>query len=521
LKGGFVLAEELSELLQNRRRKLDEIREKGVNPFPYRFSKTHGSQDVLAGFEKLEQEKTTVAFAGRIISKRDKGKTSFAHVLDENGKLQIYVRKDEIGDAAYEIYLHFDLGDIIGVSGPVFKTHTGEISLQVKQVELLAKSLHPLPVIKEKVVDGEKVVFDQVTDKEARYRQRYVDLNVNYDIRETFKKRSRIIRLIRQFLDTRGFLEVETPALQPLYGGAAARPFKTHHNALNMPLFLRISDELYLKRLIVGGLEKVYEIGKDFRNEGMDRSHNPEFTMMEIYQAYADYHDMMDLVEGLIAMLAREVRGKTLTSYQGREIDLTPPWPRVTFTDIIKQHTNIDITGMDTAALRQACKQLGIETTPEMDKGELLDEIFSTKAEHHLVRPTFITDYPVETTPLAKRHRSNPALVERFELFINGQELANAFSELNDPIDQRKRFEEMRANKTGDAGVLDEDFLRAMEYGMPPTGGLGIGIDRLVMFLTDSFSIRDVLFFPQMKPEDSQTVVEIQGAEAQRHEGTK
>jgi lysyl-tRNA synthetase class 2 len=497
------LAEELSELLQNRRRKLDELRAKGVNPFPYKFAKTHGSRDILANFEKLEQDKTAVAFAGRIISKRDKGKTSFAHLLDEDGKLQIYVRKDELGDAVYETYLHLDLGDIIGVTGPLFKTHTGEISIQVKQVELLAKSLHPLPVVKEKVVDGAKVVFDQVTDKEARYRQRYVDLNINPEVREVFKKRTRIIRLIRQYLDERGFLEVETPALQPLYGGAAARPFKTHHNALNIPLFLRISDELYLKRLIVGGFEKVYEICKDFRNEGMDRSHNPEFTMMEVYQAYADYHDIMDLVEGLITTLAREVCGGTRTTYQGREIDLTPPWPRVTFTDIIKQHAGVDITGMDAAALRQTCKQLEIETTPEMDKGELLDEIFSTKAEQHLVKPTFITDYPVETTPLAKRHRSNPALVERFELVINGQELANAFSELNDPVDQRQRFEAMKTGKAGDESMLDEDFLRAMEYGMPPTGGLGIGIDRLVMFLTDSFSIRDVLFFPQMRSEET------------------
>ena len=495
------MEEELSELLRNRREKLEEIRKRGVNPYPYRFEISHHSYQLLERKDQLEKDETRITFAGRIMSKRDKGKTSFAHFQDEFGKIQVYVRRDVVGDEAFDIYKMLDISDIVGVKGKVFVTRTGETTIYADEVCLLSKSVRPLPIVKEKEVDGEKVTFDAVSDKELRYRQRYVDLNINPDIKETFRKRSRIIGLIRSYLDEREYLEVETPVLQPMYGGAAARPFKTHHNALDIPLFLRISFELYLKRLVIGGLDRVYEIAKDLRNEGMDRSHNPEFTMIEMYQAYADYNDMMVLAEGMICGISQELNGSYQVTYQGTDFDLTPPWKRISFLDAIKEYSGEDITGMERDDLAAVCKKLNIEVDDDADKAGLIDDIFSGKVEPNLIQPTFIVDYPMETTALAKRHREKEGLVERFEFFINGQEMGNAFTELNDPLEQRRRMEEAKAGKTGDDALMDEDFLRAMEYGMPPTGGMGIGVDRLVMFFTDAFSIRDVLFFPQMRPE--------------------
>lgn len=496
------MGEELNELLRTRRNKLVTLREMGVDPYPCRFEMSHSSLQLKEQAETLAEAETTITFAGRIMSKRDKGKTSFAHVQDEYGKMQVYVRRDKVGDAAFDMYKLLDISDYVGLKGHIFITRTGETTIYVKEVQLLSKSVRPLPIVKEREVEGEKVVYDAVSDKEMRYRQRYVDLNVNPTVRETFRKRSKVISYIRAYMDGLNYLEVETPVLQSVYGGAAARPFKTHHNALDMPLFLRISPELYLKRLIVGGMERVYEIAKDFRNEGMDRSHNPEFTMIEMYQAYADYNDMMDLAEGLVCGAAKEVNGTYAVTYQGKEFDLTPPWKRVTFIDSIKEYAQVDITGMDRDTLLKTCKELHIEVDENDDKAGLLDEIFSAKVEPNLIQPVFITDYPIETTALAKRHRDRDDLVERFEFFMNGQEMGNAFTELNDPLDQRERMMNGKEGKSGDEAMVDEDFLRAMEYGMPPTGGMGIGIDRLVMFITDSFSIRDVIFFPQMRPEE-------------------
>jgi len=494
--------EDLNEVMKIRRAKLDKLAEMNVNPFAYRFERTHHAREVLARHTELENQ--LLRLAGRIMAVRRMGKAAFAHIMDSSDRIQIYVRLDQGGEAAYERFKLYDIGDIIGVEGTVFVTHTGEVSLLATKVELLSKNLRPLPVVKEKVEDGKSVTYDAFADTELRYRQRYVDLIVNRSVRDVFIKRSQIISAMRRYLDGRGYLEVETPVLQPLYGGAAARPFTTHHNTLDMTLYLRIADELYLKRLIVGGYEGVYEISKDFRNEGIDRTHNPEFTMMELYVAYEDYQFMMNLVEEMITTLARQINGSTNTIYQGQEIDFAAPWPRVTFYDALKQYTGHDLYGKSTAELLHIGKTLHCEVEEGMSSSKILDEIMKEKVEPHFIQPTFLCDYPVELSPLAKKHRTQEGLVERFECFVAGREIANAFSELNDPIDQRKRFEaQVAMADAGDeeAHRLDEDFLRALEYGMPPTTGLGMGIDRLTMLFTDAASIRDVIFFPTMRPE--------------------
>jgi len=495
--------DELNELMQRRREELEELRRRGIEPYPYSFAVTASSADVLGAFQEGEPPRE-VAVAGRIMSIRRMGKASFCHIQDSRGRLQVYLKKDELGDR-YDAFRLMDIGDIIGVEGFVFRTRAGEISVHARNLTLLAKSLRPIPVPKEKTDEaGNSIVYDPFANKELRYRQRYVDLVVNPRIKEVFVKRARIISSIRSFLDARGLLEVETPVLQPQYGGAFARPFITHHNTLDTDLYLRIADELYLKRLIVGGFDGVYEIAKDFRNEGMDRSHNPEFTMLELYVAYRDYLWMMELVEELISTVAREVNGTPRVQIGTREIDFTPPWKRLTMAEAIRLHAGEDLSGLSDAELGARVRKLGIEVAPGTGRGKLIDDLFSEAVEPKLIQPTFILDYPVEMSPLAKRHRQSQGLVERFEAICNGQELCNAFSELNDPLDQRARFEEqMRHRARGEEEVqpLDEDFLRALEYGMPPTAGLGIGIDRLTMLLTGQDSIRDVIFFPQMRPE--------------------
>lgn len=497
------MQEDINKLVKVRIEKLDKIREMGINPYPYNYNRTHFSQDVVDNFGELEGKE--VGISGRIMSVRLMGKASFCHIQDHKGKIQIYIRKNEIGEEAFELFKILDIGDLIGITGEVFKTHTGEVSVFAKQFELLAKSLRPLPIVKEKEVDGEKIVYDEFADKELRYRQRYVDLIVNPEVKDVFEKRSKIITAIREYLNKNEFLEVETPILQPLYGGAAARPFTTHHNTLDMTLYLRIANELYLKRLIVGGFDRVYEFAKDFRNEGMDRFHNPEFTQVELYVAYQDYKWMMEFLEQLFNHVALSVFGSTKIKFRGHDIDLAPPWRRLPMFEAIEEFTGKDISELDEEGLRKAAKELKIEVEPEMGAGKIIDEIFGELVEPKLIQPTFIMDYPIEMSPLAKKHRDNPRLVERFEPIIGGKEVGNAFSELNDPIDQRERFmEQMRLREKGDdeAQMLDDDFLRALEYGMPPTTGLGIGIDRLVMLLTNQPSIRDVIFFPQMKAEN-------------------
>lgn len=495
--------EDYNQLIEIRKEKLDTIREMGINPYPYEFAQTHKSEDIINNFEQLEEK--TVSIAGRMMSVRLMGKASFCHIQDEQGRIQAYVRKDKVGDQVFEMFKILDIGDQIGVEGQVFKTRTGETTIFASKVELLSKSLRPLPIVKEKEEDGEKVVYDQFVDKEMRYRQRYVDLVVNPEVKEVFIKRSKIISAIREYLDNNEFLEVETPILQPIHGGAAARPFVTHHNTLDRKLFLRIANELYLKRLIVGGFDRVYEFAKDFRNEGMDRFHNPEFTLLELYVAYKDYKWMMGFVEQLFVHVAQKVNGSAKVEFNGNEIDLSAPWKRISMFDAIKEYSGMDISEMDEQELRKTAKQLNVDLTPEMGPGKIIDEIFGELVEPKLIQPTFIMDYPLEMSPLAKKHRDNPRLVERFEPIIGGKEIANAFSELNDPLDQRQRFEEqMKLKERGDleAQEMDEDYLRALEIGMPPTAGLGIGIDRLIMLFTGQSSIRDVLFFPQMRPEN-------------------
>ncbi len=444
-----------------------------------------------------------VAMAGRFMGQRG----PFAQLQDSQGRIQLYLRKDEIGETEEEkerfnqLIKLLDIGDFIGVRGELFGTQTGELTLHARQLVLLSKALKPLPIVKR---DKDGHVYDAFTDPEQRYRQRYVDLTVNPQFKSIFITRSRIISAMRRYFDAQGWLEVETPILQPIHGGAAARPFKTHHNTLDMPLYMRIANELYLKRLIVGGYDGVYEIGKMFRNEGMDRTHNPEFTSMEIYVAYKDYNWMMEMVEQCLEYITREVCGRTTVQVGDHTIDFAGPYRRLTMADSIREYAGIDISEMDEEALRKACRDLRIEVDNSMGKGKLIDEIFGEKVEHNLIQPTYITDYPIEMTPLAKKHRSSPGLVERFELFVNGKEIANAYSELNDPIDQRERFEDqlkLAARGDEEAMALDEDFLRALEYGMPPTSGLGIGMDRLTMLLTNQYSIQEVLFFPQMKAE--------------------
>lgn len=484
---------ELNEILKVRREKLKELQEMDKDPFEIvKFDKTHSSKEITDHFESMEG--STVAVAGRLMSKRDMGKASFCDLQDREGKIQLYVKVDEVGEESYNQVKKFDIGDIVGVKGEVFKTRRGEISVKATEIILLSKSLQPLP---------EK--WHGLKDMDLRYRQRYVDLIVNPEVKDTFIKRSRIIKAIREFLDDRGYLEVDTPILNTIPGGAAARPFITHHNTLDIDMYLRIATELHLKRLIVGGLEKVYEMGRIFRNEGMSIKHNPEFTTIELYQAYTDYKGMMDLTEQLISTVAQQVLGTTKIIYQGEEIDLTPPWDRMTMIESIKKYTGVDFGEISTdEEARIAARNLKIVIEDKLSRGEVINTVFEECVEEHLVQPTFIIDYPVEVSPLAKRKADDPAMTERFELFITQREMANAFSELNDPIDQRERFlKQVEAREAGDeeANMMDEDFIHALEYGMPPTGGLGIGIDRLVMLLTDSYSIRDVLLFPTMKPK--------------------
>jgi len=501
--------ENLSEQQIIRREKLKELTELGINPFPAELYPVNTTAAYIKNNfkgEENQQEFTDVCVAGRILGIRDMGKASFAVLQDGSGKIQLYVRRDDVakGDdkTLYNVVWKklLDIGDIIGVKGYVFITKTGEISIHVNEFTILSKSLRPLPVVKEK--DGE--TFDEVTDPEFRYRQRYADLIVNPAVKEIFIKRTKMVNAMRAFLNERGALEVDTPVLQSIPGGAAARPFKTHHNALDIPFYLRIANELYLKRLIVGGFEWVYEFSRNFRNEGMDRTHNPEFTILEFYVAYKDYLWMMETTEQLLENAALVVNGTTKVMSGNIEIDLKAPFKRITMYDAIKEYTGIDISNKDEDEIRQVCQQLGIHADATMGKGKLIDEIFSEKCEAHFVQPTFIIDYPVEMSPLTKKHRSKAGLVERFELIINGKEIANAYSELNDPLEQKERFEEQaRLMERGDdeAMFIDQDFLRALEYGMPPTSGIGFGIDRLVMLLTNQPSIQDVLLFPQMRPE--------------------
>lgn len=498
----------LSEQEIVRREKLQELRELGIDPYPAPlYEITHTAMEIKEKFSEENKEAfRSVSLAGRIMSVRDMGKANFAVLQDSTGRIQVYIRRDDIcPDEDKTLYNTvwkklLDIGDIIGVKGYAFITKTGETSIHVEQFTILTKSLHPLPVVKEK--DGE--VYDAVTDLEFKYRQRYADLIVNPGVRDTFVKITKMKNAIRSFLNERGALEVDTPVLQSIPGGAIARPFVTHHNALDIPLYLRIANELYLKRLIVGGFDWVYEFSRNFRNEGMDRTHNPEFTILEFYVAYKDYLWMMDITEQMLEQTAIATNGTTKATINGIEVDFKAPYKRISIYDAIKEHTGIDISEMNEMQLRDVCKQLRIETDESMGKGKLIDEIFGGKCEKHYVQPTFIIDYPIEMSPLTKKHRSKPGLVERFELIINGKEIANAYSELNDPIDQRERFEDqVRLMERGDeeAMYIDYDFLRALEYGMPPTSGIGFGIERLAMLLTGQVSIQDVLLFPQMRPE--------------------
>ncbi|WP_321288547.1 lysine--tRNA ligase [uncultured Sunxiuqinia sp.] len=503
---------ELSEQEVIRRNSLARLRELGIEPYPAeQYPVNAKAKEIKDNFDPEKENYQAVVLAGRIMSRRIMGKASFAELQDDSGRIQMYFNRDEIcpGDdkTLYnEVFKKLlDIGDIIGVKGFAFTTQVGEKSIHVKQFTVLGKSLRPLPIVKEK----EGKTYDAFTDPEQRYRQRYVDLVVNPQVKDAFIKRTKIINTMREMFNECGYLEVETPILQAIPGGAAARPFITHHNSLNIPLYLRIANELYLKRLIVGGFEGVYEFAKDFRNEGMDRTHNPEFTAMEIYVAYKDYKWMMDFTEEMVERVALSLHGKTEIPVGDKMIDFKRPYPRVTMREAILEHTGHDIAGKSEVELREICKALEIETDPSMGKGKLIDELFGEKCEHNYIQPTFIIDYPIEMSPLTKKHRDNPELTERFELMVNGKELANAYSELNDPIDQRERFEyQMKLSEKGDdeAMFIDQDFLRALEYGMPPTSGMGIGIDRLTMFMTNNMSIQDVLFFPQMKPEKRATV---------------
>ena len=494
------MSEDLNFVMRARREKLDALAALGVAPFAYGYRRTHTATEALAAATDAE-DGPVVQIAGRIVAWRAHGKTTFAHVADQSGRIQLYFRKDALADR-YAVVEHLDLGDIIGVAGPLFRTRTGEVTVRVESFELLAKSLRPLPFGKEEVVDGAVVRHSGFSDAEQRYRQRYADLAVHPEVRALFVARSRMTTAIRAFLDAKGFLEVETPILQPLYGGAAARPFITHHNALDMRLFLRIADELYLKRLIVGGFERVYEIGHDFRNEGIDRTHNPEFTMLEFYQAYADYQDMMTLVEELVAHAAEAVR--SVPGIAEGTIRFRPPFRRIEWVPSL--HAAIGVAPLEQSddTLRNIAAKVGVQHVESLSRPKMLDEIFQATVESRLDEPTFVVDYPRELSPLAKPKRGDPALTERFELFARGKELANAFSELNDPIDQRHRFEaqaRLRAAGDEEASEVDEDYLRAMEYGMPPMGGVGIGLDRLLMHLTSTANIRDVILFPTMRPE--------------------
>lgn len=495
---------------QARREKLKLLRELGIEPFAYTFSRTHSAAEALAAYRPGEE--LGVRVAGRIVSLRRHGKSTFGHVADASGKIQLYFRQDELGERGYRLVELLDLGDQIGVAGKLFTTKTGEITVRVSELSLLAKALRPLPLGKEDE-SGER--HSVLSDPDTRYRQRYADLAVHPEVRAVFRLRAQAIAFIRRFLDSQGYVEVETPVLQPLYGGALARPFVTHHHALDSRLYLRIATELYLKRCIVGGLERVYELGKDFRNEGLDRLHNPEFTMLEFYQAYADYVQILEVVENLICSLAVEVCGSSVLERFGKRLDLTPPWPRLAYVELMRQHAGVnpleatdeDLRSVVLAGLKE---RKGVEgeaasQVATMTRAKLIDETFKLWVEPHLVQPAFVLDYPIELSPLAKRKRGESRLAERFELYINGWEIANAFSELNDPDEQRERFEAQRALRAAgdeEAHQLDEDYLRALEYGMPPTGGAGVGIDRLIMLLANQPSIRDVILFPLLRPEE-------------------
>ncbi len=502
----FIM-QHLSEQEILRRKSLEELIKLGIDPYPAELFKVNvSSAEILKNYNINKLDYKNVSIAGRIMTRRVMGNASFAEIQDAEGKIQIYIKRDEICPGEDKTLYNtvfkklLDIGDIIGIEGYVFTTQVGEISIHVSSLKVLCKSLHPLPIVKEK--DGQ--TFDAFEDPEQRYRQRYVDLIVNPAVKDVFIKRTQLVNTMRNYLNNKGYLEVETPILQPIYGGAAARPFKTHHNTLDMPLYMRIANELYLKRLIVGGFDGVYEFSKDFRNEGMSRFHNPEFTQIELYVAYKDYYWMMDLVEEMVEKIAMDLHGTTEVKVGENSINFQRPWKRFTMFEAIQHYTGVDISNMDETQLREAAKNMGVHVDAKLGKGKIIDEMFGEKCEHLLIQPTFITDYPVEMSPLAKKHRSKAGLVERFEAICNGKEICNSFSELNDPIDQRQRFEEqLELGKRGDdeAMVLDEDFLNALEYGMPPTAGLGIGIDRLTMIMTNQHSIQDVLLFPQMKPK--------------------
>ncbi len=518
------MSSELSEQEVLRRAKLEEITKMGIDAYPAALVEINATaKGILENFtpEKADEFKN-ISIAGRVMSNRDMGKACFVSLQDATGRIQVYIKRDDIGTeedrSTFDLLFkkHTDLGDIVGITGFVFVTKVGEISIHATSFKMLSKSLRPLPSVKR---DDEGNVFDEVTDPEFRYRQRYVDLIVNPSVKETFIKRTKMVNTIRDFYNEKGYLEVDTPVLQAIPGGASARPFTTHHNTLNIPMYLRIANELYLKRLIVGGFDGVYEFSRNFRNEGMDRTHNPEFTVMELYVAYKDYNWMMDVTEELLEKIAINVNGTTVVPVGDKMIDFKRPFKRITMFDSIKDFTGIDISGMDEAQLRDTCKTLHIDVADNIGKGKLIDEIFGAKCEGNYIQPTFITDYPVEMSPLTKKHRSKPGLVERFELMVNGKELANAYSELNDPIDQRERFEEqIKLMERGDdeAMFIDHDFLRALEYGMPPTSGIGIGIDRLAMIMTNNVSIQDVLFFPQMRPEEVKKAVVVLSDEEQK-----
>jgi lysyl-tRNA synthetase class 2 len=500
--GNMQSGQDINVLIKRRHEELDQLKAKGIETFAYSFDIDSNSQDIKDNYK--DEEKRIVRIAGRIMAIRRMGKASFAHIQDDKGKIQVYLRKDDIGES-YSAFKLMDIGDIVGIEGYVFKTKTGEISVHTTALTLLSKSLRPLPIAKETTDElGNKVIHDQFADKELRYRQRYVDLVVNPHLKDVFIKRSRIISAMRRFLDEHNFLEVETPILQPLYGGAAARPFVTRHNTLDTNFYLRIADELYLKRLIVGGINGVYEISKDFRNEGMDRTHNPEFTMMELYVPYKDYEWMMNFVEEMIQKISKDVFNTLDFVFDDKNINLKSPWKRISMVEAIEEKTGLNVITATLEELKSKAKELSIDISGIEGKGKIIDEIFSEAIQPELIQPTFVMDYPIELSPLAKKHRSKEGVVERFEAYFAGKELCNAFSELNDPVDQRQRFtEQSKMREAGDeeAHQIDEDFIRALEYGMPPTAGLGIGIDRLAMVLTNQTSIRDVIFFPQMKPE--------------------
>ena len=488
----------LKQIIDFRIQKLNKLKEYGVNPYPSKFNSTNNSSNIKNNYEAFEN--TNVSIAGRIMAIRKMGKASFAQIMDSDSKIQIFVKRDNIGDEFYDHFKLLDIGDHIGVNGKVFKTKTGEISINVMQISILSKSIRPLPIVKEK--DGQ--LYDAFIDKEQRYRNRHLDLILNPSVKKTFIKRSKILKEIRLYLDQKEFLEVETPILQPIYGGANAKPFTTHHNSLNQNLFLRIADELYLKRLIIGGFDKVYEMSKDFRNEGMDRSHNPEFTMLEFYWAYADYNDCMDLVEDMIRVIADNI-GSLIIKWDGKKFDLSEPFQRIPFFELLENEIGHDLKNKNESELKEVCIEKGLEVNPNANIGQLLDTLMSEFVEPKLIKPTFVIDYPKAISPLAKMHRNgDDKIVERFELFIGGSEFANSFSELNDPVDQRNRLEEQAERKIkGDeeAHPIDENFLQAMECGMPPTGGVGIGIDRLTMLLTGNRWIKDVILFPTLRPE--------------------